>query len=83
MALNKTPEGILVSHPKWQGSYINNDAHILKAKGITGLDPQNAYAKAFHRQRKVEIWFRTPERLKAWKNTAVDSNEFTIKIFQV
>lgn len=80
---NKTTEYKLVTHPKWQGGTVTNDALILKQRGIESPKLNKAYATATHRSRKLQLWFRSPERLKAWKKSPdVNTREFNINILQ-
>lgn len=78
---NKTPEGKLVMHPRWQGGTVTNDSLVLQKKGIESPSLQAVYATAVHRNRKTQYFFRSPERLKAWKKLPdIKSREYEIKV---
>ena len=80
---NKTPEFKMVTHPRWQGGTVTNDGMILENKGIKSPTLKGVYATAVHRNRKTQLWFRSAERLKAWKKSPdVNTREFTITILQ-
>ena len=79
MGTNKKSEGEILSDIRWQGNTIANDRDILQSKGIHGLKRSQAYAVAFSKIQKLEVWFRTKERLHTWQKT-IDKNEYTIKI---
>ncbi len=59
-----TPEGQLVSHPKWAGNTITNDSLVLEKKGIKSPQRNDMYAVA--RSPKKEIWFRTADKLQSF-----------------
>ena len=61
-----TPEGQLVSHPKWGGNAITNDALIIEKKGIKSPKRNDMYAVARSKNNRSEVWFRTEEKLKSF-----------------
>ena len=80
---NKTAEYKMVTHPRWQGGTVTNDRLVLEKKGIATPTIKGVYAIATHRDGKTQLWFRTPERLKAWKKSqTVNTKEFNINILQ-
>ncbi|HAX95620.1 MAG TPA: hypothetical protein DCY35_03740 [Prolixibacteraceae bacterium] len=79
MTTNRKSEGEILSDIRWQGNTIANDRDVIQAKGISGLNRSHAYAVAISNSQKLEIWFRSKERLRAWEKT-IDKKQFKIKI---
>ena len=63
MSTNKKSEGEILADIRWQGNTVLNDRDVLQAKGIHGLKRSQAYAVAVSKIQKLEIWFRSKERL--------------------
>ena len=59
-----TPEGQVVTSPKWAGNNITNDLHIINHKGIKSPKRNDMYAVI--RSPKKEIWFRTEDKLNSF-----------------
>jgi len=74
-----TPEGQLVSHPKWAGNTITSDAHIIQKLGIKTPKRNKMYAAAYHKASKKEFWFSTKERFAKWKDVTTNTAEYVIK----
>jgi len=81
MTTNRKSEGAIVSDIRWQGNTISNDRDVLKAKGINGLKKSEAYAVATSKVQKLEVWFRSKQRLDEWRKT-VNQNEWNIKLIK-
>jgi hypothetical protein len=77
---SKTPEGKLVLHPMWQGGTVTNDSPIIRRLGIVSPAIEKVYAVAYHKKTRAEVWLKSPERLKRWKNTTINLSEYEIKI---
>ncbi len=77
-----TPEGQLVSHPKWAGNTITNDALVLEKKGIKTPERNEMYAVARSKNNRSEVWFRTPENLKSFKSKTADYKDYLITILK-
>jgi len=75
-----TPEGQLVSHPKWAGNTITNDALVLEKKGIKTPERNEMYAVARSKNNRSEVWFRTPEKLENWAANEPLKSEYTITL---
>ena len=55
----------------------------MRKKGIATPTIKGVYAIATHRDGKTQLWFRSAERLKAWKKSqTVNTKEFNINILQ-
>lgn len=77
---NKTPEGKLVTTRHWHGSTVTNDADLIQSKGIKSPELGAMYASAYHPFSKLRMWFRTKERLVAWRKVTPDYKDYIITI---
>ena len=76
-------EGELVNnHTFGLGVHVNVTKQQLEEKGIHSPSKWKHYATATHYEKKVQFWFRTPERLELWrKNTSMlELEKWTIQI---
>jgi len=79
----RKPEGELVcNHTFGIGVHVNPTAQYLQEKGIQCIPADQHYATATHYGKKVQFWFRTPDRLDLWKkNTSMlDLEKWNIQI---
>ncbi|HAX96210.1 MAG TPA: hypothetical protein DCY35_06800 [Prolixibacteraceae bacterium] len=81
MTTNRKSHGEILSDIRWQGGTVTNDRDMLEAKGINGLNRSEAYAVAINKTQKIELWFRSEERLLSWYKT-IDKTTWNIKFIR-